>query len=364
MLIAFTDLFEDVTKEATKIPTDKYLFEGKYQIIDQGQKEIAGYTNTENGLFTNIPAIIFGDHTRVIKYIDKPLFLGADGVKLLRAKIANPNYKYLYYALKWAKIPDTGYNRHYKWLKEISINVPNEAEQQKIVSILDQVNHIISLRSQQLEQLDLFIKSRFVEMFGDIIINSKNWKTDLLGNISESRLGKMLDIKQQTGENMYPYLANFNVQWFYFDLSKLNNMDFNEAERIEFCLEKGDLLVTEGGEVGRCAIWNNEIEKCYFQKALHRVRCNKSIITPLYLANWFKFHNDFNKFEDIVCGQSTIPHLTGVKLKNLIIPLPPLSLQNQFAEFVEEVEQNKTTIKQSLSWLNTLKSKLMQDYFG
>ena len=117
----FLDVFEDVTKNGTKIPSNQYLPMGKYPIIDQGQNKVAGYTDQEEGLFTNVPAIIFGDHTRVIKYVDKPCFLGADGVKLLKAKDSKANYKYLYYVLSNAKIPDTGYNRHFKWLKEIDI---------------------------------------------------------------------------------------------------------------------------------------------------------------------------------------------------------------------------------------------------
>ena len=82
----FLDVFEDVTKKGKKIPTDEYLESGKFPIIDQGQAYIAGYYNDTEGLFSDVPAIIFGDHTRVLKYVDCPCFLGADGVKLLKAK--------------------------------------------------------------------------------------------------------------------------------------------------------------------------------------------------------------------------------------------------------------------------------------
>lgn len=111
--------------------------------------------------------IIFGDHTRVIKYVDQPFYLGADGVKVLRSKDGNANYKYLYYALKNAKIPDTGYNRHYKWLKEVRIEYPDSNTQTQIVNILDKVSDVISKRKAELYALDNLIKARFVEMFGD-----------------------------------------------------------------------------------------------------------------------------------------------------------------------------------------------------
>ena len=100
----FTDIFLDITKESRKIPKENYLQTGIYPIIDQGQEYIAGFSNESNGLFKDVPAIIFGDHTRIIKYIDMPCFLGADGVKLLKVKDSNANYKYLYYALKHARM--------------------------------------------------------------------------------------------------------------------------------------------------------------------------------------------------------------------------------------------------------------------
>ena len=164
---AFNDIFEDCTSLGTKIPKEDYLTEGKHIVIDQGQKTIAGYTDLEEGLYEDVPAIIFGDHTRIIKYVDEPFFLGADGVKLLKSKRKDANYKYLFYALKNARIPDTGYNRHFKWLKEISIEYPDCGKQQDIVNVLDKVSLIIEKRNLELEVLDELIKARFVEMFGD-----------------------------------------------------------------------------------------------------------------------------------------------------------------------------------------------------
>ena len=125
----FDEVFEDVTKYGTKIKTDEYHQSGKYPIIDQGLENIAGYTDLEDGAFENIPAIIFGDHTRIVKYADAPFFLGADGVKVLRSRFADANYRYLYYALKNVKIPNTGYNRHFKWLKDAKISYPNTENQ-------------------------------------------------------------------------------------------------------------------------------------------------------------------------------------------------------------------------------------------
>ena len=363
-MTSFDEVLKDCTKLGTKIPTSEYLENGKYPIIDQGQNDIAGYYDSDDGLFEDVPTIVFGDHTRVVKYVDKPCFLGADGVKLLCPLDKDINCKYLFYQLSCADIPNTGYNRHFKWVKALNFKIPSSDEQNHVVEVLDKVTELISLRKQQLAKLDELVKARFVEMFGNIIRNDKSWPIHNFSDIASSRLGKMLDAKQQTGKYSYPYLANFNVQWINFNVDNLNQMDFNEAEQKEFELRDGDLLVCEGGEIGRCAVWHNEIQPCFFQKALHRVRCNRQLVQPDYLAWWFKYNCNHGGFAEIAGAKATIAHLPGIKLKQLQVALPPLSLQNEFAAFVERVDQQKQTVQQSLEKLELMKKALMQEYFG
>ena len=226
-------------------------------------------------------------------------------------------------------------------LLEIKIDLPDKSSQQLIVDRLNTVERVIELRQQELSQLDNLIKARFVELFGDVVLNDKHWETQEFSKVTDSRLGKMLDAKRQTGQSSFPYLANANVQWFRFEVDCLNEMDFNEAEQKEFALEEGDLLVCEGGEIGRCAIWHNQVQPCFFQKALHRVRCKQGIILPDYLAWWFKFNCENNGFTAIEGAKATIAHLPGAKLKKLRVVIPPLSLQNQFVDFVTQVDKSK-----------------------
>ena len=249
-------------------------------------------------------------------------------------------------------------------LSEKRISLPEITEQRNIAAKFDALDNVIEKTQAELSSLDRLVKSRFVEMFGDVIHNEKGWQQHSFSEITSSRLGKMLDAKQQTGLHSYPYLANFNVQWFRFELKTLNQMDFNEADRVEFALQDGDVLVCEGGEIGRCAVWHNEIQPCFFQKALHRVRCNKSIILPDYLAWWFKYNCDHGGFAAIEGAKATISHLPGAKLKQLQVTVPPISHQERFAAFVAEVDKSKLAVKQSLEKLETLKKSLMQQYFG
>ncbi len=238
------------------------------------------------------------------------------------------------------------------------------SEQKRIAAVLDKVTDLIAKHKRQLELLDELVKARFAEMFGDVIQNNKNWEKSFFSDIATSRLGKMLNSSKNTGENRFPYLANFNVQWFRFDVEKLNRMDFNEAEQAEFELLDGDLLVCEGGEIGRCAVWHNQVKNCFFQKAIHRVRCDSQKILPEYLMHWFKYNCDHKGFAAIEGAKATISHLPSIKLKALIVTVPPLKLQQQFADFVGQTDKSKAQVQKSLEQLETLKKALMQEYFG
>lgn len=247
-------------------------------------------------------------------------------------------------------------------LTEASIPLPPLDEQHKIAAVLDKVSNLIAKRRQQLDKLDELVKSRFIEMFGDVIRNSKAWQMRVFEDVAASRLGKMLDAKQQTGKYSYPYLANFNVQWFRFNIENLNQMDFDEDDRAEFELKDGDLLVCEGGEIGRCAVWHNEIQPCFFQKALHRVRCNRQIIHPDYLAWWFKYNCDYDGFTAIAGSKATIAHLPGIKLKQLQVAVPPIELQEQFATFVEQTDKSKYRQEKCIGFFQCLEKSIRQEW--
>lgn len=251
-----------------------------------------------------------------------------------------------------------------EWLKSYKIDLCDLETQERMERTLNIIRDIIAHRKSELSKLDTLVKSRFIEMFGDPVTNPYGYPIYSLSDISSSRLGKMLDRKKQTGENSHPYLANYNVQWFRFELGNLNKMDFDEADRQEFELKKGDLLVCEGGEVGRCAIWNNEMEGCYFQKALHRVRCNPEYIIPEYLGYTFFWHSQYNGFSDAISGVSTIAHLPGDRLKKLQIIVPPLDLQHRFAEFIHLADKSKSVLQKLLEKQELLRAALMQEYFG
>jgi type I restriction enzyme S subunit len=245
---------------------------------------------------------------------------------------------------------------------EIPIPLPPLEEQRRIAEILDRAEALRAKRRAALAQLDTLTQAIFLDLFGDPTMNPKGWPMLPFGEVCESRLGKMLDKKQQTGKHLRPYLRNANVQWLHFDLTTIFKMDFNVSAREEFHLENGDLLICEGGEPGRSAIWRGQLAECYYQKALHRARPNKTLANPEYLAWLLFFLSTRGGLGDHVTS-ATIAHLTGEKLKAMRIPLPPLFLQREFARRIVAVEKLKAEHRASLAEMDALFASLQHRAF-
>lgn len=361
----FTDVFSDQTKLGYKIPTSEYLSEGKFPIIDQGHGQIAGYTNLQSGVFENVPVIIFGDHTRAVKYVNTPFFLGADGVKVLKSKIKDTDYKYLFYFLQTAHIPNTGYNRHFKWLKELEIPLPPISEQRRIASILDKVTDLIAKRRAQIEKLDLLVKSRFVEMFGDPVKNPKNWNILPLKLLGECKNGMNFHSDNFGVKIRCLGVSDFKDLSIINDVSQLPTISLNEIPNDNYLLKNGDILfVRSNGNknlVGRSIVVYPNNTLTTFSGFCIRFRILNSEVSSSYLLRVFKTESIRKK---IVGRGANIQNLNQKILFELNIPVPPLSLQKQFANFVEQTETTKSTIQQSLETLETLKKALMQEYFA
>jgi len=240
-------------------------------------------------------------------------------------------------------------------IKRIEIPLPPLEEQKRIAEVLDKADALRQKRRLALQKLDTLLQSVFLETFGDPIKNPRGWAVARFDEVCKTRLGKMLDQKKFTGKNLRPYLRNANVQWNRFDLTDLDEMDFDERERGILRLNYGDLLICEGGEVGRTAIWRNELSECYYQKALHKGTPDPKRTTPEFLMFLMWFFAKNGGFKDYVTSV-TIAHLTGEKLKTIKIPLPPIELQRKFSEIVNR----HSLLKQKTRGLAKITESLFQ----
>lgn len=160
------------------------------------------------------------------------------------------------------------------------------------------------------------------------------WTWARTPQIAESRLGKMLDKAKNTGA-LYPYLRNTNVQWNRFELDDIKTIRLEDYELDEYRLRSGDLMICEGGEPGRCAIWREEASDMYFQKALHRVRALGGV-SPEYLAICLESDANSLRLEQYFTG-ATIKHFAGQELSRYCVPLPPVAEQLRIVARVGEL---------------------------
>ena len=159
------------------------------------------------------------------------------------------------------------------------------------------------------------------------------WPLKKVGELFDVQLGKMLSPKAKEGKQL-PYLANFNVQWGKFNLENVKSMHFTESEKERYSLKQGDILMCEGGEVGRCAIWNERPTNFYYQKALHRLRPkDETTINPYFMCIYMEYVTANNGVAKIV-GETSIAHLTQEKLCALKIPCPSKEQQDKIVKII------------------------------
>ena len=200
-----------------------------------------------------------------------------------------------------------------------------------------------------------------VEWLGDV---PAHWEVAALRHRYSQCLGKMLDSKRITGNYLLPYLRNVDVQWDQVNIKDLPTMDIPPDEYERYTVQQGDLLVCEGGEVGRCALWAGDLTKCGFQKALHRLRPqNTGQDVPRFMHYVLRAAVKGNAFND---GHlSTIAHLTGDKLRAHRFPFPPVAEQESLVSFLDTVlkqaDREVSRIHRQIDLLREYRTRLIAD---
>lgn len=263
-----------------------------------------------------------------------------------------------------AKMPRLGT----KDLLNTNIPLPEIKEQKAIAEKFKKSEELISLRKQQLFKLDELVKARFLEMFGDMLLNSLGWSekpleclADIVSGITKGRKTTETDLQE------VPYMAVSNVKNGYIDWTTVKTILATRQEIEQYRLLPDDILMTEGGDpdkVGRGAIIKKPLENSIHQNHIFRVRLNENELLPSFFAEYLQHQKAKRYF--LGCAKQTtgIASINMRQLKALPVLTPPLSLQNEFAAFVERVNQQKQAVQQSLEKLELMKKALMQEYFG
>jgi len=219
------------------------------------------------------------------------------------------------------------------------VPLPPLAQQRKIVEILedhlsrlDAADRAIEMSRQRLDRLLLAQLAAEVRQLREV-----GAPFAAIIEIADTSLGKMLDAKRAVGEPT-PYLANINVRWGQFELDALKEVRLSSAERIRLALEPGDVLACEGGEPGRCAVWQLEGSPIAYQKALHRIRVrNRGIVLPGYLALMLRETIQSGRADTLFTG-TTIKHLPQEKLRRIRLPIPNMDVQTRVVARARDIE--------------------------
>ena len=353
-LYNFEEIFIDDSKNHIKIASNEYQITGNTAIVDQGQNLIVGFSDRIVKQLDK-PRIIFGDHTKAVKFIDFPFILGADGTKVLKLIHESVLEKYVYYFLKYVEIPNLGYARHFKYIKELVFPIPSLSVQKDVINIFTKIDQQISLRQQQLQTLATLVKSRFHEMFGD------KYSEDTLLNLCN-----IIDYRGKTPEKVesgLPFITAKNVKMHYMSLEPREyiSKEIYDKVMVRGFPKEGDVLFTTEAPLGNvCRIPNFDTEFYIGQRIV-------TIQTDKLNSTYLEYALSDKEFIKKYMGKSSGSTVKGIRvrlLEQLTIPVPPRVLQDEFATFVLQVDKSQLACQKSLDELETLKKSLMQAYFG
>jgi type I restriction enzyme S subunit len=285
-------------RKIPKVLARDYKTSGSYPIIDQGRNLIAGWTDDDSVLIsTNLPIVIFGDHTRVFKYIDFPFVKGADGTQLLKPKVGIEPL-FFYYACRAINLPSRGYNRHFKALKEKEIPIPPIGEQRNIARTLLQIDDAISLQDEQI-QVTTDIKRTTMQTLFTRGLRYEAQKETEIGPIPESwELVLIGEQAQKISKGASPRWQGFNYvsegvlfvrsQNVGYGIMEWNDKAFLPREwnkkEIRSILHSGDVLINlVGASIGRSAVGGSEIDGANCNQAVCFVRLDPNKIHPKFL---------------------------------------------------------------------------------
>ena len=246
------------------------------------------------------------------------------------------------------------------WLQNYSIKIPILADQKKIVGILDKVTNLIELKKKQLEKMDLFVKSLFIEMFGNPVTNTMNFKYEKLVNLGY--LGRGVSKHRPRNDpkllgGKYPLIQTGDVAKCDLFIKSYNTtyseIGFNQSK----IWKSGTLCITIAGNIAKTGIL--KFNSCFPDSIVGFISNNK--VNNIYIHYWFSF---FQKILEMQAPESAQKNINLRILGELKVIIPSVERQNQFAKKVQQIDKSKLAIQQSLEKLEILKKSLMQEYFG
>ena len=368
------DTFSQVSTGTKKVKTKDCKTVGKYPVIDQGQADIAGFVDDESKVINVVkPLVIFGDHTRAIKWIIKDFVPGADGTKVLAAvNFLEP--KYFYYQLRSLELPDKGYARHFRYLNETSFKVAPLAEQQQIAAKLDELLAQVDNLKTRLDNIPKILK-RFRQSVLAAAVSGKltEKRDDALWQ--EKKLEDVC-ISISDGDHQAPPRSKTGIPFLVISNISKGKLDFSNIERwvpedYYFSLkairvpQRNDILYTVTGSFGIPVLVDTD-EKFCFQRHIAIIKPNSAMVNYRFMQIILGSLQGFKQAESVATGtaQKTVS-LKG--LRNFMFEFPALEEQTEIVARVEQLftyaDQIEQRVKDAQSRVNHLTQAILAKAF-
>lgn len=367
LVLPFENVLDDVSGGNRKVQKGEYQPTGLYPIVDQGQEFVGGFSNDEEDLVQGEgPWIVFGDHTRALKFVDFPFCMGADGVKVLKPRPEQAvDPKYLYHFLNANQLPSAGYSRHYKFLKRLEIPLPPFEEQRRIAAILDKADALRRKRKRALELLDTLTQSIFLDMFGDPVINAAGWPTPRIGDVcNRVTVGVVVRPASYYQPAGVPAIRSLNIRENAFDLSDLvyiGALD-NEGVLSKSRIFKGDVVIVRTGQPGKAAVVSDELDGANAIDVLI-ASTKPDLLDAHYFTDLLNSRAGKALVLETKRGQIQ-QHLNAGSLKDAGLPVPPLELQRDYVRKSQQVIKEKVSGQAALQFSSALFTSLQHRAFS
>jgi len=371
--------------EVSFIPMTKVGEHGEFDASEiKNYSEVKkGFTNFQNGdiLFAKITPCMENGKGAIAHNMKNGIGFGSTEFHVLRPDTDKITSEWLYYLTTWKAFRkeaernmtgSAGQKRVPKtFLENYVVNLPDIDTQKSENKILRKVDDLIFLRKQQLAKLDELVKARFVEMFGDSVANTKNFPSTTLETVMtvfpQNGLYKPQTdyVQDNTGIPILRIDAFYNgkvTNW-----NTLKRLICSETEINRYLLRENDIVINRVNSIeylGKCAHIVGLKEETVFESNMMRFHMDEKKVNAVYVTEVLCTEDIYRQ---ILRRAKKTVNQAGINqedVKSLEILVPPLSLQNQFAAFVERVDQQKQTVQQSLEKLELMKKALMQEYFG
>lgn len=371
--------FINKTDSKKKIQQKSYLNTGDYAVVDQGQNLIGGYTDDASLQYDGeLPVVVFGDHTRCVKYIDFKFVQGADGVKIL-LPVKSYDSKFFYYAIMNLNIPNMGYRRHFPLFDKLSLPLPPLSEQQRIVERIEELFAKLDEAKERLQEVaDSFVLRKAAILHkaftGELTkqwrrengVSDESWEEKKLEEVCSKITDGTHNSPTNSLSGEYMYVTAKNIKDTGIDLSNITYVTKEVHKEIYSRCDViyGDVLYIKDGATAGIATINTLKEEFSMLSSVALIRTDLKLTKNEFVKDYLNYRK--KEILKNISG-SAITRLTLSKIKDILVPLPTLPEQHEIVRLIDDLlareRKAQQATEQALASIDLMKKSILARAF-